>query len=388
LKNRLAVNMLVLNGATVLRRCLVPLKGIIDELVVVDSGSTDDTQNVLENLASEMKLDRFYYERIHPYSQCFVTDEAETWKMEIPGPFTGGRLLKDWAAARNRALDHTHADYVLKLDADDEPISPPENWLRTVDHLDANSKLSFVAAPYEVFDGRGKISWLSMYDRLWRRVPTGGGTPVRWDMVCHEYLTGKTSANTLCTVQGLRVRDWRDSPGVGVRIPHRNLKVLLWDHENNHHPGDSHSEATRLFTLAHEAAEIFPMFAIDLLETVTSMIGEDMGMLSDCFYHHARAEEALGNVGSAIALYEKADVISPHVQALLREYAMIVRAGKQDGEHPKEDLRPEGQRPEVATSPRLCRLREKILARVGADPAGPVPFNCDLKLVAMVRENS
>jgi glycosyltransferase involved in cell wall biosynthesis len=53
---RLAVNMMVLNGAKVLRRCLLPLVGVIDELVVIDCGSEDETRQVLEELASELHL--------------------------------------------------------------------------------------------------------------------------------------------------------------------------------------------------------------------------------------------------------------------------------------------------------------------------------------------
>jgi hypothetical protein len=373
---RLAVNMLVLNGESVLRRCLLPLKGIIDELVVVDSGSTDNTQHVLEELATEMKLARFYYETMHPFSQDFITDEPDTWQLSFPS-YSGRRLLKDWAAARNRALDCTHADYILKLDADDEPISSPENWLRTVACLDAMPDVSIIAAPYEIRNTEKSTSWISMYDRMWRRVPVSGDPPLRWTMTIHEYLLGKTTKNTLYTAQGLRVCDWRDSPGAGVRVDHRNLKTLLWDHENNHHSKDDPNlEIVRLFTLAHEAADVFPELAIGLLEIVAFRLEKtDVGILSDCHYHRARAMEALGHIGAAILLYEEADQISLHVQALLREYAMVVRAGELEGLTHRA----------AAASPRLCKLREKIFAKVGTDPLGSVPLNCDLGLLAKVR---
>jgi hypothetical protein len=406
LKNHLAVNMLVLNGATVLRRCLFPLRGVIDELVVVDSGSTDDTQHVLEDLAIEMKLDRFYYERIHPYSNHFFTDEAETWKMPMPGPFTGRRILKDWAMARNKALDNTHADYVLKLDADDEPISPPENWLRTVACLDERPHVSVVAAPYEIFDGQGKISWLSMYDRMWRRVPVEGDRPLRWVMSCHEYLSVKTCQNTLYTAQGLRVRDWRDSPGAGVRVAHRNLKVLLWDHEHGvgrrlqgQQPSSNMvvGNLVKLFTLAHEAAEVFPEFAIEILDEVSSKVDPlNVGMLSDCRYHRGRALQAMGQDDAAVAAYEEADEIAPHTQALLLARELIVRS--------MVSRRETGV--DTNTARAAHTMHDRILARVGAESAEPVgsatlesetrrvlgsatlPFNCDLGLVAKVRGNS
>lgn len=370
---RLAVNMLVLNGAAVLRRCLLPLKGVISELVVVDSGSTDDTQHVLEGIAIEMNLDRFYYERMHPYSQDFFTDEASTWKMTVPGPFTGRRLLKDWSAARNRALDHTHADYIIKLDADDEPISPPENWLRTVDCLDCRPDISVVACPYEIFDGRGAIAWLSMYDRMWRRVPTDGGKPLRWERTNHEYLLGKTEKNTLYTAQGLRVRDWRDSPGVGVRVNHRNIKTLLLEQESiktgsvgGFTNEDCVCDLLRLFTLAHEAVDLFPEYAIGLFKEISTRVdSSDVAMLSDCLYHTGRALEVMDMPLAAVRSYEEANALSPHVQALLLEYDARDRCGTKTIE--------------------ALRLREKILARVGVDPQGPVPFNCDLKLVEKVR---
>lgn len=371
---RLAVNILVLNGATVLRRCLIPLKGIISELAVVDSGSTDGTQHVFEDLAAEMKLDRFYYERMHPYSQDFFTDEAESFKMSVPGPFTGRRLLKDWSAARNRALDHTHADYILKLDADDEPICPPENWLRTCDCLDARPDISVVACPYEVFDGQGNLSWLSMYDRMWRRVPTDGSKPLRWQRTNHEYLEGKTVQNTLFTAQGLRVRDWRDSPGEGLRVCHRNLKTLLYEHENVAHKvatdDDAVREGLRIYTLAHEAVPAFPEFALGLLEAVSSKLdGADVVMISDCHYQEGRALEVMGQVEAAARAYELADAVSLHTQALLCEYEMLLKASRN-----------------------VTRLRERILARVGVDSPGSTqpcckPFNCDLKIVEKVRSD-
>ena len=64
-------------------------------------------------------------------------------------------------------------------------------------------------------------------------------------------------------------------------------------------------------------------------------------------------------------MYEKADKYSPHTQALLREYAML------------------GRESVTRDAVRLC---ERILARVGMDPLGPVPFNCDLSLLREVRD--
>jgi len=370
---RLAVNMMVLNGAAVLRRCLLPLRGVVDELVVADTGSTDGTKQVLEEIATELGLARYRYERLHPCSPAFLTDEQETWRRPLPGPFTGRRVPKDWAAIRNGVLDETTADYVLKLDADDEPVCPPENWLRTCDTLDAKQNVDVLYCPYDICDGRGNVTWRSMYARLWRRVSGSGPSP-RWTQSCHEMLSGVTAQRTIYAAAGLRVRDHRDSPGEGVRIAHRNLKVLLWNRENGDRVTCSpESEAARrdlleTFTLAHEAAEVLPELAHELLANVLLRLDKtDVTMLSDCHYHMGRAYEAhaaVAGLGASLLLkraeesYRRADEVSSHPQALLKLHALLMREGKVE-------------------AARL--LRPEILAKIGQSP-----YNYDLVLAAEV----
>ena len=363
MSSRVAVNMIVLNGAAVLRRCLLPMKDAVSELVVVDTGSTDDTQHVLEDVAALLGVDRLHYERLHPYSRDFFTDEEASFDHRLPS-YSGRRLLKDWAAARNRALDATTADYVVKLDADDEPLCPADNWLRTADYLDARPDLDLVSTPYEIYDGRGELARLEMYDRMWRRAPGSTSRPPRWVRPMHEYLAGKTFSSTLYAAQGLRVRDWRDSPGEGVRVAHRNLKVLLWHFEQGTSSGSDAGEVNlSKFTLAHEAAEVLPGLARELLVGLTSSL-TDTAVLSDCYYHLGRVEEWEERGDEALCQYELADEVSPHSQALLRAWDLCRRRG---------DLG------------RAARLRDKILTRLGAAATDAVPFNCDLGLVAAVR---
>ena len=87
----IAVNMMVLNGALVLRRCLLPFKGIVNELVVVDTGSMDGTFYTLAKLAIEIGA-VFKYFPLDPFSDGFFTDEATSFRLPMPGPFTGRRV--------------------------------------------------------------------------------------------------------------------------------------------------------------------------------------------------------------------------------------------------------------------------------------------------------
>jgi len=206
-----------------------------------------------------------------------------------------------------------------------------------------------------------------MYARLWRR------NQIRWAQPMHEYLTPVLPQNTLFVAQGLRVRDWRDSPGDGVRLTHRNLKVLLHDWENGERKTLSSAEELHAydvykFTLAHEAAEVFPSWCrVIHLGLMPHFAKNDHNMLSDCHYHLGRSFEAERNFKAAVEAYLAADEVVPHTQALL----CALRALECDDE--VKDFMLAGQ------------LREKILTRTGMGSQDPLPFNCDLKLLRKLR---
>jgi tetratricopeptide (TPR) repeat protein len=85
----LSLSMIVRNEAERLERCLHSLAGFVDEMVVVDTGSDDDTAAIA--------------------ASCGASVHHLPW----PG---------DFAPARNHALDLVRGDWVLVLDADE--------WLR------------------------------------------------------------------------------------------------------------------------------------------------------------------------------------------------------------------------------------------------------------------
>lgn len=82
----LAAVLIVRDEADFLHDCLASLTGVVDEIVVHDTGSTDDTMDIAK---------RF----------------GVTWST---GPWSG-----DFAAARNAALDGCRSDWVLSIDADE-----------------------------------------------------------------------------------------------------------------------------------------------------------------------------------------------------------------------------------------------------------------------------
>lgn len=82
----LSLSMIVRDEAETLLSCLESVAGIVDEIVVVDTGSVDNTPEIAREFGATVR--------------------------EFP-------WCEDFAAARNAALAHTPGDWVLVLDADE-----------------------------------------------------------------------------------------------------------------------------------------------------------------------------------------------------------------------------------------------------------------------------
>lgn len=86
MKPTLALSMIVRDAAADLPRCLASVSGIVDEIVITDTGSADNTVELARRLGARV--------------------DAVEWS-------------HDFAAARNHALGQVRADWVLVLDADE-----------------------------------------------------------------------------------------------------------------------------------------------------------------------------------------------------------------------------------------------------------------------------
>ena len=87
LRASLTVCLIVKNEEQFLAQCLKSVHGLAQQVVVVDTGSTDRTVDIAKSFGAE----------IHSFAWC-----------------------DDFAAARNAALEHATGDWVLMLDADEE----------------------------------------------------------------------------------------------------------------------------------------------------------------------------------------------------------------------------------------------------------------------------
>lgn len=95
---KLSVCMIVRDEEKNLPRCLKSLIPIADELVIVDTGSNDDTVSVARDFGA----------KVFSFKWC-----------------------DDFSAARNESLKHAHGDWILQLDADEELLPTSVPYLKT-----------------------------------------------------------------------------------------------------------------------------------------------------------------------------------------------------------------------------------------------------------------
>ena len=142
--------MIVKDEEKVIERCLDSVKNIVDEIIVVDTGSTDRTEEICKK----------YTNKIYHLP----------WK-------------DDFASARNYSFSKASKDYILWLDADDVILSEDnekfvklkETLTEDVDSVQMNYVLSR--------DKKGNVTSSLMRNRLVKK-----SKRYRWVGAVHEYL--------------------------------------------------------------------------------------------------------------------------------------------------------------------------------------------------------
>jgi glycosyltransferase involved in cell wall biosynthesis len=141
--------LIVKNESAHLADCLESAAGLTDEVVVVDTGSTDDTRDIA----------RRYGARVFDFPWC-----------------------DDFAAARNESIRHATGDWILWLDADDR--IPPRGRARLRELLAAlpNENVAYLMTVLCPGPDGGPMSQVP-HARLFRRRPE-----IRWEHRIHEQI--------------------------------------------------------------------------------------------------------------------------------------------------------------------------------------------------------
>ena len=143
--------MIVKNEEDVLGRCLESISGMVDEIIVVDTGSTDRTREIAAQFTS----------RIYDFA----------W-------------IDDFAAARNYAFSLAEMDYCMWLDADDVLLEADQDAFRALKE-ELDPAVSVVMAKYNTgFDENGNVTFSYFRERL---IKNHAG--MRWEGAVHEAVT-------------------------------------------------------------------------------------------------------------------------------------------------------------------------------------------------------
>ncbi len=146
----ICLSMIVKNEAPVIARCLASVRGLIDHWVIVDTGSTDGTQEIVRATLAD-----------------------------LPGALHE-RPWRDFAQNRTEALTlaRPHGDFTLIIDADDELVLEPGYQPPTLDLDSYYLQIEDVGVRYQRQQlVRNTLAW-------------------RFVGVLHEFLTSETPART------------------------------------------------------------------------------------------------------------------------------------------------------------------------------------------------
>ena len=143
--------MIAKNEEDVLERCLKSVADLVDEIIIVDTGSTDRTKEIAARFT-----DKLY---------------------DLP-------WQDDFSAARNESFSHASMDYCMWLDADDILLEEDRNAFRAMkDTLDPT--VAVVMAPYHTgFDESGQVTFSYYRERL---IKSRAG--MKWAGAVHEAVT-------------------------------------------------------------------------------------------------------------------------------------------------------------------------------------------------------
>jgi glycosyltransferase involved in cell wall biosynthesis len=150
MSTRISLTMIVKNEAATLGRCLSSVRDLVDEIIVVDTGSSDNTKEIAG----------------HHDARAF----------DLPWP-------DSFAAARNESLRYATGQWILWLDADEHFDDANRDKLRQLLASLGEDNTAFVMKCVCLSGQAGSSTTNVDHVRLFRNHPA-----IRWDYRVHEQI--------------------------------------------------------------------------------------------------------------------------------------------------------------------------------------------------------
>lgn len=143
--------MIIKNEEDVIGRCLDSVKDIVDEIIIVDTGSTDSSKEIVSK----------YTDKIYDF----------IW-------------IDDFSEARNFSFSKATKDYVMWLDADDVIFEKDRLKLKNIKETLSYS-VDMVMMKYDIaFDSNGNTTFSYYRERLFKRIKN-----YKWEGPIHEVIS-------------------------------------------------------------------------------------------------------------------------------------------------------------------------------------------------------
>lgn len=244
--------MIVKDEEAILSRCLESVKNIADEIIIIDTGSIDNTKDIAFRYTNNI----FDFE----------------W-------------IDDFSAARNTAFSKATMDYILWLDADD--VIEEEDYKKIIELKETiDISVDSVTMKYNLaFDEYGKVSFSSRRNRLVKREKN-----FRWIGAVHEYL--EVYGNIIHSEIAITHKSIYHDNDRNLNIYEKRLKE-----GEIFSPRDLYYFANEL--LDHKMYERAANFYEDFLNTKKGWSEDNIsscGKLADCYYYLADKERELKSI--------------------------------------------------------------------------------------------
>ncbi|WP_197446545.1 methyltransferase domain-containing protein [Tautonia plasticadhaerens] len=283
-RRRVSLTMIVRDEERDLPRCLGSVADLVDEVVVVDTGSADRSRQVAAGFGA----------RVVEFS----------W-------------VDHFAEARNAAIDHATGDWILWLDADDRLDEPNRDRLRSLIARLGDEPAGYLMRQVNsVAEAPGERV---VFDRvhLFPRRPE-----VRWERRVHEQILPsleRLGARVIATDIAFEHEGYRD-PATHRRKAERNLRLL--ERERSERPGDGFTLFNLAWTLhvlgrLDEAMAIWPEARARSTPTIS--------YLRKLYSLWARDAHALGRPDEALAICREGRAALPDDDELTFLEALLLR---------------------------------------------------------------
>lgn len=253
----LSLNMMVRNAAAFLPRALGSTIDHIDELVITDTGSTDNTKDVIAAFWKEHGRGRRLEiidcnSKTHP--DDWLLDTAASYAggdFQILPPFSQSLILINWQRPRQLAQDASRSDFVTYMDADDI-FTEAHKFPKLMAHMEEHQyDLALTPYLYRRNEETGLVKAMHY------RASTGRRAATRWISPYHETWRVEDPAKIASYDKPITV-DLNDHKDPVNRVINRGTKILA----HAYFTGD-HSPHT-MFKLAQEISDTQPDVAIGL----------------------------------------------------------------------------------------------------------------------------